>query len=60
MFGAKNTAGRFLVLYSNRLEKIKTMQRGKFQQAPRFVRESVVERTTRDNREKILVDLDWP
>jgi hypothetical protein len=60
MFGAKNTAGRFLVLYSNRLEKIKTMQKGKFQQAPRFVRESVVERTTRDNREKILVDLDWP
>jgi len=60
MFGAKNTAGRFIALYSNRLEKIKAMQKGKFQQAPRFVRESVVERTTRDNREKVFYDLDWP
>jgi len=60
MFGAKNTAGRFLALYSNRLEKIKSMQKGKFQQAPRFVRESVVERTTRDDRERVFYDLDWP
>ena len=60
MFGAKNTAGRFIALYSNRLEKIKAMQKGKFQQAPRFVRESVVERTTRDTREKVFYDIDWP
>ena len=60
MFGAKNTAGRFLALYSNRLEKIKTMQKGKFQQAPRFDRESVVERATRDVRERVFVDEDWP
>ena len=58
-FGAKKTAGRFLALYSNRLEKIKSMQKGKFQQAPRFVRESVVERATRDTRERVFYDLDW-
>lgn len=51
---------KFILLYSNRLEKIKSMQKGKFQQAPRFVRESVVERTTRDVRERVFYDLDWP
>ena len=51
---------KFILLYSNRLEKIKAMQKGKFQQAPRFVRESVVERTTRDDRERVFYDLDWP
>jgi hypothetical protein len=58
MIGVK--PDKFILLYSNRLEKIKAMQKGKFQQAPRFVRESVVERTTRDTRERTMVDLDWP
>ena len=58
MIGVKPTP--FLSMYSNRLEKIKMMQKGKFQQAPRFVRESVVERTVRDSREKVFYDLDWP
>jgi len=57
MIGAKSD--KFILLYSNRLEKIKAMQKGKFQQAPRFVRESVVERTTRDTRERVFYDLDW-
>jgi len=51
---------RYQMLYQNRLAQVKSMQKGKFQQAPRMVRESVVERTTRDTREKVFVDLDWP
>lgn len=51
---------RYMLLYQNRLNQVKTLQNDKFQQAPRFVRESVVERTTRDTREKVFVDLDWP
>ena len=47
-------------LYQNRLLMILKNQRAKFQQAPRFVRESVVERTTRDEREKAFFDKDWP
>ena len=51
---------RWTNLYERRLQKIKDMQKDKFQQAPRFVRESVVERTTRDTRERVVADLDWP
>jgi len=51
---------RYQLLYQNRLAQLRRMYKDKFQQAPRFVRESVVERTTRDVREKVFVDLDWP
>lgn len=60
MFGAVKSAQSFMSLYQNRLEKIKSMQKGKFQQSPRFVRESSVERTTRDERERAFYDIDWP
>ena len=50
----------FQLLYTNRLNQILKMQRGKFSQAPRFVRESVVERTVRDTRERAFYDTDWP
>jgi len=50
----------FQLLYTNRLNKILKMQTGKFSQAPRFVRESVVERTTRDSRERAFYDTYWP
>lgn len=60
MFSAPRSAQAFMLLYQNRLEKIKQMQKGKFQQAPRFVKESIVERTTRDTREAAFNDLDWP
>jgi|GEM_PF-2666831 len=58
MVGAKPTP--YLTLYQNRLQMIQKNQRAKFQQAPRFVRESVVERTTRDTRERAFFDKDWP
>ena len=58
MIGAK--PDRWRDLYAYRLGRIRDMQKDKFQQAPRFVRESSVERTTRDTREKVFVDLDWP
>jgi hypothetical protein len=58
MIGAKPQP--FLALYQNRLQMIQKNQRAKFQQAPRFVRESVIERTTRDEREKAFYDPDWP
>lgn len=47
-------------LYAHRLDRIIKAQVGKYQQAPRFVKESSVERTTRDSRDRALVDLDWP
>jgi hypothetical protein len=59
MFGATRSAQAFMLLYQNRLEKIRLMQKGKFQQAPRFVRESVVERTIRDTREPAFYDTEW-
>jgi len=51
---------RWRELYAYRLNRIRDMQKDKFDQAPRFVRESSVERTTRDTREKVFYDLDWP
>lgn len=58
MVGVK--ADRWLELYQYRLQRVRDMQKDKFQQAPRFVRESSVERTTRDTREKAFYDVDWP
>lgn len=57
MMGVKQN--RWADLYAYRLQRIKDMQKDKFQQSPRFVRESSVERTTRDTREKAFYDLDW-
>jgi len=57
MLGVK--PDRWRELYQYRLQKIKDAQKDKYQQAPRFVRESVVERTTRDQREKVFYDPDW-
>lgn len=57
MIGAK--PDRWRELYQYRLQRIRDMQKDKFQQAPRFVRESSVERTTRDTRERAFTDLDW-
>jgi hypothetical protein len=58
MIGVK--PDRWRELYAYRLGRIRDMQKDKFQQAPRYVRESSVERTTRDTREKVFTDLDWP
>jgi hypothetical protein len=58
MIGAKRNP--FLELYSYRLNKVREIYGGKFQQAPRFVRESVVERTTKDERERAFYDKEWP
>jgi len=51
---------RFAQLYQYRLQKLLSVQSGKFQQSPRFVKESSVERTTRDTRERAFADRDWP
>jgi len=58
MFGVK--PDRWREMYQNRLQRIRDIWKDKFQQAPRFVRESVVERTTRDTREKAFYDEFWP
>lgn len=50
---------KFQKLYQYRLEQVKKLYAGKFQQSPRFVRESVTERTTRDERERVFYDPDW-
>jgi hypothetical protein len=50
----------FQKLYQYRLGKVRELYAGKFQQSPKFVRESVAERTTRDEREKVFYDPDWP
>jgi hypothetical protein len=50
----------FAALYAQRLGRVRSMQKDKFQSSPRFVRESVVERTTRDTRDPALYDVDWP
>lgn len=47
-------------LYAQRLESIKRIWWRRYQQKPRFVRESAVERTIWDTREKAFYDLDWP
>lgn len=51
---------KFQKLYQYRLTQVQKLYSGKFQQSPRFVRESVVERTTLDQREKVFYDKDWP
>lgn len=58
MIGAK--PDRWRELYAYRLGRIRDMQKDKFQQAPRYVRESSVERTTRDSRDRVTYDEDWP
>ena len=47
-------------LYAQRLESIKRIWWRRYQSKPRFVRESAVERTIWDTREKAFYDLDWP
>lgn len=58
MIGAK--AEKFTQLYAYRLGKVRQIYGGKFQQSPRFVRESQAERTTLDQRERAFYDKDWP
>jgi hypothetical protein len=50
----------FKELYGKRLEAVRRAWAGRFQQKPRFVRESVAERTTMDSREAAFTDLRWP
>lgn len=49
----------FQQLYAERLRKAEKVWTGKFQQNPRFVRESINERTLIDSREKAFYDRDW-
>ena len=50
----------FAGLYMQRLAAVKKLWWGRTQSQPRFIRESAVERTVYDSRDKALVDLDWP
>ena len=50
----------FAALYAQRLQAVKRMWWGRYQSKPKFIRESVVERTIWDTRDKALVDVNWP
>ena len=51
---------RYLVLYQKRLAQILKTNRDRYQQEPRFVRESVADRIVFDDREPYFYDTDWP
>lgn len=51
---------QYHLLYMQRLERVRAMQKDKFQSSPRFVRESVIERAARDTRDPALYDTEWP
>jgi hypothetical protein len=50
---------KFLVLYRQRLETLKSTWKNRQQQTPRFVRDSVRDRETMDSRDKAFYDVDW-
>jgi len=51
---------RYLVLYQKRLGQTLKAWRDRYQQEPRFVRESVTDRMVYDDREPYFYDTDWP
>jgi len=51
---------KFLALYAMRLNSVKKVLRGRFQQSPRFVRPGVKERQVVDERDRVLYDVEWP
>lgn len=51
---------KFLGLYAMRLNSVKKVLRGRFQQSVRFVRPGVRERISVDTRDKVLYDIEWP
>jgi hypothetical protein len=50
----------FLVMYQKRLAQVLKTWRDRYQQEPRFVRESVADRMVYDDREPYFYDTDWP
>lgn len=50
----------FTTLYAQRLQAVKRLWWGRYQSKPRFIRESSVERTLWDTRERAFVDVEWP
>ena len=51
---------RYLVLYQKRLQQTLKVWRDRFQQEPRFIRESVTDRMVYDDREPYYYDTEWP
>jgi hypothetical protein len=51
---------RYLVLYQKRLAQTLKLNRDRYQQEPRFVREAVTDRMIYDDREPYFYDTDWP
>jgi hypothetical protein len=50
----------FMALYLQRLMAVKRMWWGRYQSKPRFIRESAIERTVWDTRDKAFYDPQWP
>lgn len=51
---------RYLIIYQKRLAQVIKTWRDRYQQEPKFVRESVSERIVYDDREPYFYDTDWP
>lgn len=51
---------RYLVLYQKRLQQTLKVWRDRYQQEPRFLRESVLDRMVYDDREPYYYDTEWP
>lgn len=51
---------RYILLYQQRLRAVLKLWHDRYQQEPRFVRESVADRAVYDDREPYLYDLEWP
>jgi hypothetical protein len=50
---------KFLLLYRQRLEALKSSWKNRQQQTPKFVRDSVRDRETMDSRDKAFYDVGW-
>jgi hypothetical protein len=59
MMGNDAGSNRFLELYARRLEQVRKVWTGRFQQNPRFIRDSSLERSAVDTRLSVDYDKDW-